>query len=83
MHSNWDISTMQTLLDNRPKVRISGWLLLDPFHPDHITKGIRGTLWEIHPIMEIEVQQNGQWIKLDDWGGQSSLKSLRTAAKAA
>jgi hypothetical protein len=27
----------------------------------------RGTLWEIHPIMQIAVQKDGQWINLDDF----------------
>jgi hypothetical protein len=46
-------------------VRISGWLLLDQEHPEQVGK-TRGTLWEIHPVMKIEVDQNGQWIDLND-----------------
>jgi hypothetical protein len=26
----------------------------------------RATLWEIHPVTEIEVQQNGVWVPLDN-----------------
>jgi hypothetical protein len=46
-------------------VRISGWLLLDQEHPEQVGK-TRGTLWEIHPIMQIEVEQHGRWINLND-----------------
>lgn len=35
------------------RVRVSGWLLLDPDHPDQVGKS-RGTVWEIHPVMKIE-----------------------------
>jgi hypothetical protein len=50
---------------NRQKVRISGWLMLDPEHQDMINNGLRSTLWEIHPITKIEVLSNSQWIDLD------------------
>jgi hypothetical protein len=46
-------------------VRISGWTMLDPEHPDQVDN-TRGTIWEIHPIMQIEVQQQGRWVALDD-----------------
>lgn len=46
-------------------VRISGWLLLDQEHPEQVGK-TRGTLWEIHPVMKIEVDQGGQWRDLND-----------------
>jgi uncharacterized protein YraI len=50
---------------NHQKVRISGWLMLDPEHQDMINSGLRSTLWEIHPITKIEVWNNGQWLDLD------------------
>jgi hypothetical protein len=51
---------------NHQKVRISGWLMLDPEHQDMIDNGLRGTLWEIHPVTKIEVQQlDGSWIDID------------------
>jgi hypothetical protein len=46
-------------------VRISGWLLLDQEHPEQVGK-TRGTLWEVHPVMKIEVDQNGQWTDLNN-----------------
>jgi hypothetical protein len=44
--------------------RISGWLLLDQEHPEQLGK-TRGTLWEIHPVMKIEVDSNGSWVDLN------------------
>ena len=41
-----------------------GWSMLDQEHPEQLNQ-TRGTLWEIHPIMQIEVQQNGSWVPLD------------------
>ena len=38
--------------------------MLDPEHPDQVGK-TRGTIWEIHPIMFIEVEQQGKWVSLD------------------
>lgn len=61
----WTIDLLRSLIinDHLP-VRISGWLFFDPEHPDEV--GItRATLWEIHPVMQIEVFQNGRWIALD------------------
>ncbi len=46
-------------------VRISGWLMLDQEHPEQVGK-TRGTLWEIHPVMKIEVDRGGNWINLND-----------------
>jgi len=34
--------------------------MFDPEHPDQIKK-TRATLWEVHPVLKIEVFQNGQW----------------------
>jgi hypothetical protein len=51
---------------NGQKIRISGWLMLDPEHQkDMVEKGLRSTLWEIHPITKIEVMKDGTWVDLD------------------
>ena len=47
---------------NPQKVRISGWLMLDPEHQDMINQGLHSTLWEIHPITKIELWNNRQWV---------------------
>ena len=62
----WTLPKMEKIAKGQDLVRISGWLFFDPEHPDQILK-TRGTIWEIHPIMQIEVMQNGQWVPLDDW----------------
>jgi hypothetical protein len=60
----WTTKLLEQLAKDKTEVRISGWLFLDPEHPDQV--GLtRGTIWEIHPIMQIEVQQNGTWVPLD------------------
>jgi hypothetical protein len=48
-----------------PRVRVTGFLMLDPVHATHIGK-FRATFWEIHPITRIEVLQDGQWVNLND-----------------
>jgi hypothetical protein len=64
-HPEWKIDVIQELVRMREKVRISGWLMLDPEHPDQVGK-TRGTIWEIHPIMNIEVGRNGRWAALGE-----------------
>ncbi|MFL6212167.1 MAG: hypothetical protein ACJ74W_25210 [Pyrinomonadaceae bacterium] len=66
-HPNWRTDVLGQIVKKDQRVRISGWLLLDPEHPDQVGK-TRATIWEIHPIMQIEVQQQGQWIPLDKLG---------------
>lgn len=61
----WNLDLLRQIIDNQEKIRISGWLFFDPEHPDHIGK-YRITLWEIHPIMQIEVFRDGHWIALDN-----------------
>jgi hypothetical protein len=63
-HRGWTTEALNRIVKNRQKVRISGWLMFDPEHPDQVGK-TRGTIWEIHPVMRIEVQQRGQWVTLD------------------
>jgi hypothetical protein len=56
------------------RVRVTGFLLLDPVHPNHIrghctadcaTKHFfRATLWEVHPVTRIEIFRNGTWSEL-------------------
>ncbi|HEY0005872.1 MAG TPA: hypothetical protein VGB17_13905 [Pyrinomonadaceae bacterium] len=64
-HPSWRTDVLNKIGKAQQRVRISGWLLLDPEHPDQVGK-TRGTIWEIHPIMKIEVQQNGLWKSVDE-----------------
>ena len=45
-------------------VRIAGWLMLDQEHPEQLNR-TRATLWEIHPIMQVQVQRGGKWFDLN------------------
>ena len=64
-HHNWTTVALGQIVKDKLKVRISGWLLLDPEHPDQVGK-TRGTIWEIHPVIRFEVEQAGRWVELDD-----------------
>lgn len=57
---NWQLPDLKSIRSAQERVRISGWLMLDPDHPNNIG-GSRGTIWEIHPVTKIEVFRNGTW----------------------
>ncbi len=63
-HAGWTAEKLNALVGAR--VQIAGWLLLDPEHGGDVGKS-RGTLWEIHPVMQIAVWKDGQWVRLDDY----------------
>ena len=60
IHPEWTLSAIRRLARDSTRVRVSGWLFLDPEHPDQDGR-TRGTIWEIHPVMRIEAWKNGQW----------------------
>ncbi len=63
-HPTWTLQTLQVVVRQKTGVRISGWTMFDPDHPDEVGKS-RGTLWEIHPVMRIETAQtDGGWKEL-------------------
>ncbi len=66
---NWDPAQLQKWVNQDKPVRITGFLMLDPEHRD-VVGTQRGTVWEIHPIMKIElcdssVCAEGDWKDLD------------------
>jgi hypothetical protein len=63
-HPNWTTANL-TPSGPKPSFRISGWLMFDPDHPAHLGH-FRQTLWEVHPVMKIEVEQGGVWKDLDE-----------------
>ncbi len=75
-HSAWTIQRIGQLARSRERVRISGWLMMDPEHPDQIGK-TRGTIWEIHPIMQIETHTATGWQPLDN--GSTGIASTQAA----
>lgn len=62
LRSGWSSSTFSGLVGQQ--VRISGWLLLDQEHPEQLGQ-TRASLWEIHPIIHIEVNQSFGWTSVD------------------
>ena len=64
-HPGWTVRALEKIAKSQQRVRISGWVMFDPEHPDEVGK-TRGTIWEIHPIMQIEVEQQGKWVALDN-----------------
>jgi hypothetical protein len=58
-HPKWTKKNLEPWLNADMPVRISGWLLFDPSHANHLDK-FRSTLWEIHPITKIKASGRGQ-----------------------
>jgi hypothetical protein len=63
-HPHWNKSVLSPWINEDNPVRISGWLMLDPDHRNHLDR-FRSTLWEIHPITKIEVWSDNQWVDVD------------------
>ena len=59
----WKLANIQKHIDEKAKFRITGWLMLDPEHPDQIGQ-TRGGLWELHPITKIEFLNGETWVEL-------------------
>ena len=62
-HPEWSLSMIHKLVRDSTPVRVSGWLLFDQDHPEQLGK-TRGTLWEIHPVLRIEVRRGKGWVQL-------------------
>ena len=60
MNPSWTKTNLNKIRGQR--VRITGWLMYDFEHPPQVGK-TRGTLWEVHPVMKIEVLRDGQWVQ--------------------
>jgi hypothetical protein len=60
----WTTDMLAPFVDSATQVRISGWLMYDSEHVGAIGTQ-RATVWEVHPITKIEVQNNSQWVDLD------------------
>ena len=57
----------------KPRVRIIGALTYDNLHWDMLKSGTRGTLWEVHPITEIDVEVNGRWVPFTGSSGPTAM----------
>ena len=58
-HSGWTIDKLHTIAKLHLPIRVSGWTLFDPEHPEQLKK-TRKTLREIHPVMEVKVKSGSQ-----------------------
>jgi hypothetical protein len=56
----WTATRLEKIGADRVKVKVSGWVMYDPEHPDKMGK-TRGTLWEIHPVTRIEFWNGTGW----------------------
>jgi hypothetical protein len=74
-HPKWTKKNLEPWLNEDLPVRISGWLLYDPQHANHLNK-YRSTLWEIHPVTKIEVWND----VTDQWEDADNLP-IKTAGK--
>ena len=64
-HPRWSLSTIRRLERDSTRVRVSGWFMLDPEHPEQLRK-TRGTIWELHPILRIEARLGAAWVDLQE-----------------
>ena len=65
LRHRWTIDAIHNLImGDHVQVRLSGWLYFDPEHPGDL--GVtRSTLWEINPVMQIQVLDKSNWVPLD------------------
>lgn len=64
-HPNWTDENLASLRNARVRLRVRGWLMLDEMHPERVERN-RRTLWEVHPIMQLDWQTpSGAWVSLD------------------
>ena len=60
IHPEWRLHMIERLADEHARVRVTGWLMWDEEHPDEVGKS-RATQWEVHPVTNFEIEQNGTW----------------------
>ena len=64
-HPEWSESRLAALVSTQARVRVRGWLMLDQMHPENVGRN-RATLWEVHPIMQLDWRSSrGDWVPLD------------------
>ncbi len=63
LHPGWRLRRLERLAHDRARVRVRGWLMYDPEHPEQLDR-TRGTLWEVHPVTGFAVWSGGRWVEL-------------------
>jgi hypothetical protein len=62
-HESWNETILAAHTGER--VRVTGWITFDNEHKDMITKGLRSTVWEVHPVTRFQVEDgHGGWADL-------------------
>jgi len=54
------VDVMKRLQKDQVHVRVVGWPMFDPLHPEQLGK-TRFTRWEVHPVVDIQEKVNGAW----------------------
>lgn len=67
---HWNSAVLEKWVNSNKPIRITGFLMLDPEHRNQVGK-YRGTVWEIHPVTNIEVCNqsscgDADWVSLDN-----------------
>jgi hypothetical protein len=70
--AGWDMAKLREIADRGLMVRVWGWLLFDPDYEGKLARRsrgkVQGTLWKVHPIVEIEVFQDKRTlVPLREW----------------
>lgn len=60
----WTLANFREVISKGPRVRISGWPMLDQEHAALVGKS-RATMWEIHPVLKIEIWSGRKWVAMD------------------
>jgi hypothetical protein len=63
--TDWDLDVLAELCRAQTRVRVSGWLLYDPFSLPQVGRS-RVSPWSIHPVTNLEVwnTKDGSWDRL-------------------
>jgi hypothetical protein len=79
---SWNQPAIHALAAKGAKVRITGWPLYDEEHHNMIVAGNRGTLWELHPITNIEVSTSSGWVSLDKLKPSAAAGTMASVMQA-
>lgn len=72
----WTTEMLAPYVSKNRQVRVSGWLLYDFEHLDVVGKD-RATVWEVHPIIRIEVQ-DANWMNIEHRSPRENQSHNRT-----
>jgi len=62
-HPNWTLERFRELTTTKVPTRVSGWLFFDQSHQG---QKFSATLWQVRPVVKIELLKNQAWLDLDD-----------------